>query len=99
VEWASEAGFDVKVSPSVDTLDEPWLVLTHGQGQIFFETAAFSTDASQTVVRVYAYPTLRQVRLVGPMGGAWEFRSTQNIPFRVQWNAAGFSSMMSDLLQ
>ncbi|MDX2064726.1 MAG: hypothetical protein SFX74_03180 [Fimbriimonadaceae bacterium] len=98
-EWSALAGFSIESHGDGTEPDEPWLTIHSAAGRVTFEPASFAADRSPTVIRVYAFPTLRQVQLVGPIAGAWEFRSTQGIPFRVKWNQTGFGLMMSDLLQ
>lgn len=78
---------------------EPLLSLRTDHGQVHLEPAEFAEGRVPTVVFLYAQPTLRQVRLVGPSSGhSWEARTSQDVPLYMGWNQSAFLRLVSDLL-
>lgn len=95
--WAKQSG--IQTQRHSIKAGEPLLSLTTAHGKVHLEPAEFSEGRVPTVVFLYAQPTLRQVRLVGPGAGhAWEARTGQDVPLYMGWNKQAFLRLISDLL-
>ena len=98
-EYAEESGgFAVSVSPTDPAPDEMLLETKLPVGsKIVLEPARFAAGHLPTVVNLYAYPTLRRVRLVGPTGSAWEVQSSQGVSMNYAWNKQDFLRLLTAL--
>lgn len=101
--WLHEAaeelgGFAVSVSPVDPAPDQMLLETRLPTGtKIVLEPAKFASDRVPTVVNLYAYPTLRRVRLVGPVADSWEVQTSQGVPMNYGWNKDDFLRLLTAL--
>jgi hypothetical protein len=91
-------GFAVSVSPLDPAPDQMLLETRLPTGtKIVLEPARFAAHHLPTVVNLYAYPTLRRVRLVGPTANAWEVQSSQGVPMNYAWEKGDFLRLLTVL--
>lgn len=97
-EAENRGGFAVSVSPLEPSADNQVLQVTLPTGtRVILEPAYFAEGVLPTAVDLYAYPTLRRVRLIGPTGAAWEVQSSQGVPLNYKWNRDDFIRLITAL--
>jgi hypothetical protein len=102
--WLAEnagvfGGFGVERFPLDIGPDHELLVATMPNGlRVTLEPARFAIGHIPTAIDLYAYPTLRRVRLVGPIGEAWEVQTSQGVPMNYGWNRADFLHLVAALV-
>jgi len=87
---------EVDESPEAD---KPFLEISIGGWNVLrLEPAGFAVDRDPTIVHLYAYPTLRRVRLVGPDdAGNWEVQTSEGVPVNYEWNKVDFMKLLRAL--
>lgn len=66
--------------------------------RFMLEPAEFAEDQLPTTAFLYAYPTMRRIRLVGPDSqGKWEIQSADGIPMGYQWTGGQFYQILTYL--
>ncbi len=78
-----------RVGPTVPTPGEPFCALVRKDGARFTLEAAEGDTGGVPIVLLYAYPTMRRVRLVryekvspsSPIETGWEIHSSDGVPF------------------
>jgi hypothetical protein len=101
--WVSDSitgkgGMPLHVVDMSPEPDQPLLEMeVAGQSLIRLEPARFAANRLPTVVNLYAYPTLRRVRLVGPTSGAWQVQSSQGVDMKYGWNRDDFIRLLTEL--
>lgn len=98
-ETARNGGMVITESPREPSPDEPVLQVEWSKTgtRLILEPAHFAANRLPTVVDLYAYPTLRRVRLFGPTGDAWEVQSSQGVPLNYKWNRDDFIRLITAL--
>ena len=66
-------------------------------GRFYLEPAEFTARDLPTVVWLYAYPTMRRVRLASSGGAEWQIQSSDGIPFHKELSEATFAELIHDL--
>jgi|GEM_PF-1973284 len=82
----------------VPVADEPLLQIdVAGRALLRLEPAGYAIDQVPTVVHLYAYPTMRRVRLVGPYEDGWKIQSREGIDMGYDWSAESFHRILDAL--
>lgn len=81
------------------TPDEPLLEIEVNRENVLrLEPAGFAAHKKPTVVHLYAYPSMRRVRLVGPDDdGHWRIESREGVDMNYSWTADDFLKVVSIL--
>jgi len=96
--WIAEEKLSLEYAEGGIRAGETAATIRVGDSKLVFEPAEFTEGQVPLVVRLYSFPAMRQVFLVGPVGNAWEVRSTQHVPFHMPWNQQKFNRLVDDLL-
>jgi hypothetical protein len=93
--WADQLGFVSSVHDPIP--GEPVLDLDRGTDRFHLEPAEFSGENLPAIVWLYAFPTMKRVRLVSAEQNAWEIQSSDGVPFHKSLDKNAFQQILADL--
>jgi hypothetical protein len=93
--WAQMSAMEVE--PHEPVPGESLLDISGAFGRFYLEPAEFAGDELPATVWLYAYPTMRRVRLVGPENDRWQIQSSDGVPFHRELSQLQFETLLRDL--
>lgn len=98
--WATQAGETDTISEeALGDYQAPTLTIQAPDGELRVEPIARNFPG-RGIVEVYAWPTLRRVRLLpDETQDQWRVLTDSGIYLRQEWNRASFMTLASDLMQ
>ncbi len=93
--YAEDAGLQAEIFDPVP--GEALVEIDTGRSRLYAEPAEFNGQELPAIVWLYAFPTMRRVRLVGNVDGPWQIESSDGVPFHNDLSPATFNQLVEDL--